>query len=365
VTSASRLDPVALERSFELAREQVADGTVPFAILAVATAEGLVRAEAFPGPRAPRVRLDTICLLASITKPVVATAILQLVAEGRVTLDDPIDRLLPGAVDPGRPPITIWHLLTHTSGIPDFDLENLLATRPDRRELLRRAGKADLRFAPGSRYEYVSSSFELLGAIVERVRGEALEATLRRTILRPLGMVDTTFAPSGRRSLRIAPLAAARGPDPAVGWEPRPTSLGEVRYFAGLSLAGAGLFATAGDLIRFGRAMLRGGELDGVRVLPRPFVELMTREQTVGGLGAAADPPAAEHYALGWGKPDPRTSPASPEAFGHGGLTCTRLWVDPRHDLVVVYLSGVLGLGHAPIDAALATVYAAIRDGRD
>jgi CubicO group peptidase (beta-lactamase class C family) len=363
VTPGRRLDVAALERPFDLAREQVADGTVPFAILAVATADGLVRAEAYAGPRAPRVRLDTICLLASITKPIVATAVLQLVAEGRVALDDGIDRYLPELVDPARQPVTIWHLLTHTSGIPDFDLEDLLATRPDRGELLRRAATAELRFAPGSRYEYVSSSFELLGAIVERARGERLEATLRRTILGPLGMADTTFAPSGRRSLRLAPLAAARGSDPASGWEPRSTSLGEVRYFAGLSLAGAGLFATAADLVRFGRAMLRGGELDGARILPRAYVELMTREQTVDGLGAATDPPASEHYALGWGKPDLRTSPASPDAFGHGGATCTRLWVDPAHDLVVVHLSGVIGITHRPLDTVLATVYAALRDG--
>jgi CubicO group peptidase (beta-lactamase class C family) len=83
----------------------------------------------------------------------------------------------------------------------------------------------------------------------------------------------------------------------------------------------------------------------------------------VGGLGAAADPPASEHYALGWGKPNPRTSPASPAAFGHGGATRTRLWVDPAHDLVVVHLSGVLGTPHRPLDAVLATVYAALRVG--
>lgn len=363
MTAVRRLDPAALERAFGLAREQVADGSVPFAILAVANADGVVRAEAFPGPRAPGIGLDSICLLASITKPVVATAIVQLVAEGRVALEDGIERYLPDLVPPGRPRVTVWHLLTHTSGIPDYDLEELLATRPDRRELLRRAAIAELRFAPGSRYEYVSSSFELLAAVIERLRRQPLEAALRRTILGPLRMADTTFAPSGRRLLRVAPLAAATGPEPSAGWVPRPASHGEARYFAGLALAGAGLFATAADIVRFGRAMLRGGELDGARILPPGYVELMTREQTIDGLGAAADPPASAHYALGWGKPDRLTSPASPAAFGHGGATCTRLWVEPDHDLVVVYLSGVVGIEPRPIDAVVATVYAALRDG--
>ncbi len=370
MTRGRRIDAVALGRAFDLAREQVADGTVPFAIVAVATADAVVRVEAFAGPRAPAVDLDSICLLASITKPVVATAIVQLVAEGRVALEDGIDRFVPDMVAPGRPRVTLWHLLTHTAGIPDYDPADLLATRPDRRELLRRAASADLRFEPGSRYEYVSSSFELLAAVIERVRGEHVEAALRDTLLGPLGMPDTTFAPTGSRFSRVAPLAAVPGPgsaptagsEPAADWAPRATSFDEARYFAGLALAGGGLFATAADLVRFGRALLRGGELDGERVLPPRFVELMTREHTAGVPGAAADPLRSDRYGLGWGKPNPLTSPASPAAFGHGGATCTRLWVDPGHDLVFVYLSGVMGTSRRPIDAVLATVYAAIRD---
>ncbi len=89
--------------------------------------------------------------------------------------------------------------------------------------------------------------------------------------------------------------------------------------------------------------MLRDGELDGARVLSRPFVRLMTREVTVGGLGAHEDPLVAHHYALGWGKPGV-ASPASPASFGHGGASGTRLWVDPEHDLVFAYLSGSWGL---------------------
>jgi CubicO group peptidase (beta-lactamase class C family) len=108
--------------------------------------------------------------------------------------------------------------------------------------------------------------------------------------------------------------------------------------------------------------MLRGGELDGARILPPAFVDLMTREQTTGELGAADDPARAHHYALGWGKPDPRTTPGSPAAFGHGGATTTALWIDPEHDLVVVYLSSVVGLVRRPFDRVLGAVYAALRN---
>ena len=127
----------------------------------------------------------------------------------------------------------------------------------------------------------------------------------------------------------------------------------------GLHLAGGGLWSRAEDVLRFGRAILRRGELDGVRVLSPAFVDLMTREVTVNGLGAATDVLRAEHYAVGWGKPGV-ASPASPSAFGHGGATGTRLWVDPAHDLVFVYLTGVWEMPHTPINAVHDAVYAAL-----
>ena len=94
-------------------------------------------------------------------------------------------------------------------------------------------------------------------------------------------------------------------------------------------------------------------------MLSPAFVELVTREVTVNGLGAATDVLRAEHYALGWGKPGV-ASIASPASFGHGGATGTRLWVDPAHDLVFVYLSGVWEMAHAPINAVHDAVYAAL-----
>ena len=132
-----------------------------------------------------------------------------------------------------------------------------------------------------------------------------------------------------------------------------------VAAYASLRLAGGGLWSTADDLLRFGRAMLRGGELDGVRVLGRPFVDLMTREVTVDGLGATADRLTDDHYAIGWGKPGP-ASPASPLAFGHGGVSGTRLWIDPAYDLVFVYLTGRLGRAREAIDEVELALYGSI-----
>ncbi len=359
MTVSAARDPRALDPAFERAAEQVADGTAPFVVLAVAGREGLVRAEAFPGPAAPGVDVTAICLLASITKPFVATGVMQLVANGQVGLTDEVARYVPAFAAAGKPPVTIWHLLSQTSGIEDFDLLQMLRGRAGRAELVRLAASAPISFAPGSRYEYVSSTFDLLGAVIERVTGESHAAYLWRTLWEPLGMLDTTFDPWDRAG-RVAPLAIGTPPGSDPPWVPDDRSDGERRAFSAMELPGAGLFSTAADLVRFGRAMLRGGELDGVRILAPAFVELMTREQTTGGIGSAADPLLTEHYALGWGKPHPRTSPASPSAFGHGGATGTRLWIDPGHDLVFVYLSGVWDYPPRAIDVVLHAAYAGL-----
>jgi CubicO group peptidase (beta-lactamase class C family) len=355
------LDPAALEPAFALARRQVADGAAPFTILAVATSAGLVRAEAALGPRAPRVDVEAVCLLASITKPIVALGVMQLVAEGRLGLLDEIARHIPEFARPGKPPVTTWHLLSHTSGLPDYDLAEIATGRPDHAALVRRACDADLSFAPGSRFAYCSISFDLLAELIERVTSERYPAYLRRRILEPLAMASTTFDPFVGLGDRMAPVFSTGVPGAMEREVPRDQELAELRHLASMALPGAGLWSSAGDLVRLGRAMLRGGELDGARILPPAYVALMTREQTVGGLGAAADPIRAAHHALGWAKPDSRTDPATPAAFGHSGATGTRLWIDPLHDLVVVYMTGAWGFPSARIDQVVQAVYAALR----
>jgi CubicO group peptidase (beta-lactamase class C family) len=346
----------ALAPAFDLAASQVADGTAPFVILAVADRDGILRAEAHAGPSAAGVGVGAACLLASITKPIVATGVMQLVADGRVALTDPVARYVPELADPEAGGITIWHLLTHTSGLADHDLDTILASGRGRAAVERSAVAAPVEFPPGSRYDYVSSTFDLLALVIERVTGSPYPTSLRRTVWEPLGMAHTTFDPS-TSGTAIAPTWRAT-PDADVPWEPIPMAARDA--FAALGLAGGGLWSTAGDLVRFGRAMLRGGELDGARVLPAAFVELMTREQTTDGLGAAPDPIHANHYALGWGKPDPHTTPGSSAAFGHGGVSGTRLWIDPAHDLIVVYLTGVWGYPLRPIDVVVQAVYSAL-----
>ncbi len=358
---AHRLDPDALDRAFALAARQVEDGTVPFVILGVANSAGVIRLGAVPPKDAPPVGASAVCLLASITKPIVTTAVMRLVEHGRFSLTAPLSTWLPELADTGRPPITAWHVLTHTTGLGEVDIEQLMLQGGDRAELLRRTIAQPQEAAPGSRFRYVTCTFDLLAEAVERATGTPFEQVLRDEVLDPLGMTDTRFDPRADLAVRMAPVAvggwgAAPGPqllDPA-------TASLLLSGYIGLRMGGGGLWSSAADLLRFGRAMLGGGELEGARVLAPAFVDLMTREVTVDGLGATPDRLTAEHYAMGWGTRG-AASPASPSAFGHGGMSGTRLWIDPAHDLVFVYLTGVWGLPTQPIDALQNAVYAAVR----
>ncbi|MFN8629528.1 MAG: serine hydrolase domain-containing protein [Chloroflexota bacterium] len=360
---ANALDRAALDHAVGVATARARAGELPFEIVGVANADGTIRLDAMTAPGAARrIGTNAVCLLASITKPIVATAAMRLVQDGVIGLRAPLADWLPELRDDARAAITPWHVLTHTTGIDEGSIEDLIRDGIDREALVAHV-LAMLPSRPlGSQYAYMTLPFELLAIAMERATGEDLTAILRRLVLEPLGMASTAFDP------RAAGLADRMAPVTVGSWEgtrllgsedPAVAAALVDRYSA-LRLAGGGLWSTADDLLRFGRAMLRGGELDGERVLSRVFVDLMTRETTVDGVGREANPLQNGAYALGWGKPGV-ASPASPSAFGHGGKSGTKLWIDPGHDLVYVYLSASWGMPSEVADPPLNAVYGALR----
>jgi len=356
------LDPIALDRAFDVAARRVHDGTIPFVILGVANAAGTVRLEAFSPPDGARIGSDAVCLLASITKPIVATATMRLAQDGRFGLGFPLSTWLPELrTADGRETITAWHVMTHTTGLEDEPLEDLLRRGIDRAGLLARTFAQPLSTPPGSRFHYATFTWDLLAVALERALDRPLETILRETLFEPLGMADTGFEPGHARAARVAPVTIGEWDGTRLTGTEDPMVAAAMRErFTSLRLAGGGLWSTASDLVRLGRAMVRGGELDGSRILAPAFWRLATREVTIDRLGATVDRLEGEHYAIGWGKPGP-TSPASPTAFGHGGASGTRLFVDPEHDLVVVYLTGSWGLPSVVMDETIGAVYAAVR----
>jgi len=277
-----------------------------------------------PEPRPMEV--DTVFDLASLTKPIAtATSIHKLAEQGRLDLDAPVQRYLPAFAASGKEGITVRHLLTHTGGLPPA---NSLADYADgveeaRARLLAIAPREE----PGASFTYTDVGFIVLGLLVEELSGVDVGTFARRELFSPLGMEETGFRPASPLAERAAVTEQREG-----RWmrgevhDPRAHALGGVAGHAGL-------FSTADDLARYARMLLRGGELDGVRVLAPETVERMTRPVPVpGGLRS-----------LGW---DVRTRFSShrgdlnsPRAFGHGGFTGTSIWIDPELDLFVIVLS--------------------------
>ncbi len=355
-TPPPRLDPTRLGRAFDLVARQVAEGRTTYAALAVARGEGVVRSAAYLHDEV----LDSPrrTAIASITKPVTATAILQLVEAGTLVLTEPLTTYLPefrpvapveSGVEPE--PITTWHVLTHTAGLTDAPNEFYLTVPPTLAAMVERLYRDRLRFLPGTAFAYASDSFYLLAELVARLSGNPFPEFVRDRIFEPLGMGATTFDPAvpGPASL---PLEGTLGP-PGVPYDFM------IAYFIALAAPGGGLWSTADDIVRFGQTMLAGGTLDGTRILGRPFVDLMTRHHTDGltELGTGRRPT----YGLGWARPGlGRGSPASPSAFGHKGASGSELIVDPAYDLVVVCLRNEWGVASTATDEVIQAVYAAL-----
>ena len=281
--------------------DPVESGKIPGVAALVAGESGIVYQGAF-GRRAidkpEPMTLDSVFRIASMTKAITATAAMQLVESGRIGLDQAIGELLPftrdvqvleGFDDTGQPrlrapagPVTVRHLLTHTSGygydIFNADLARFIETvgLPSIVSCRHDSLKVPLLFDPGTRWEY-GIGIDLAGRIVETVSGQDLEAYFRQHILGPLGMTDTGFRPTDAMQQRLAG-AHARGAD----GNPVPLEVESPRDPEFL-MGGGGLFSTAVDYMAFCRMLLGGGVLDGRRVLRPETLKLMS-ENHIGAL---------------------------------------------------------------------------------
>ena len=356
-----------LSAAWECAAAAVRDGAVPSAVMGVADASGTLEVRAFPGPAEPALTTDSLFFLASVTKPIVATAVMQLVDEGRLDLHAPILRVVPEFQGPGKEAVTAWHVLTHTSGVPDVDQAVLRRSRPSAAQMLQRVCREPLSFEPGSRYSYASDSFYLLAAAITRLTGMPFPEALRRRVLAPVGAFDVSFDPRAKRSQMVLVHGIPLGN--------RLVRELILRFLARATLPGGGLWGNAEDLLRFGRAMLPLESGAGPRLLSQAGIGEMTREQTSGIVEISADgTERVPHYALGWGKPNPNGTapsvlgtppdtavrvPASVSSFTHGGAAGTRLWIDPDRELVFVFLTNQWGVSDAAMFSSLAEVYKA------
>ena len=289
---------ISLDAVSAPADQAVREGLLHCAIVAIGDASGLLGLKVIPGPEQPTMADDSLFFLASVTKPIVATATMQLVDEGRLDLHAPIQRVLPEFRGEHKDRVTAWHVLTHTSGVPDMDIDILRRKRPDAQWLFEHVCATPLSFEPGSRYAYGSDSFYLLAALISRLTGMPFPDALRRRVLLPVGARDVSFDPryARRRIMTVH----------GVPLRNRIVRELTLRFVARATLPGGGLWGTAEDLIRFGVALLPIETSAGPRILSQAAIDEMTREQTrrrPGDLSRRHHPGATLRARLGQTRP--------------------------------------------------------------
>ena len=359
---AAGLDTTRLARIAGLVNEAIAAKETPGAVVVFGRGDQVVYRQAFGHravePAVETMTADTIFDLASLTKVVATTtAVMMLVEDGRIRLNDRVAAYIKGFERYGKGGITIRHLLTHVSGLrPDLDMSLEFASYE---EGIARAIEEVPTSPPGERFVYSDINFILLGEIVHRVSGQALDRFCRARIFEPLGMRDTMFKPPAELLPRIAPTEKCT----QYGWpcdQPGGAILRGVVHDPTarrmLGVAGhAGLFSTAADLGVFCRMLLGGGRVGNVRILSPLTVAKMTSPIDLGG---------GQVRGLGW---DIDSSYSSNRgellplgSFGHTGFTGTSLWIDPLTRTWIVFLSNRVhpdGKGDVtPLRAKIATV---------
>jgi CubicO group peptidase (beta-lactamase class C family) len=300
----------------------------------------------------PTIRDDAIFLIASITKPIVATGVLMLIERGLLSLGDRVNGIIPEFGGTGRYAITLRHLLTHTSGLPDM-LPNNRKLRVDQKPLsafVEGTCAVTPDFQPGHGVQYQSMGFALLGEIITRVTGKSCATFLQDELFQPLGLTDTVLGtpddwyegdePKIDRiaELRVPPEQREIEPgDPADwGWNSR--------YWRSLGAPWGGLLTTPADLARLARLWLCEGTLDGKRILSPAGVRSATRNQ----LAPMRDVPEQDRRCRPWGLSWRLNWPAhsanfgdflGPRTYGHWGATGTALWIDPDLDSYAIVLT--------------------------
>ncbi|WIV53147.1 serine hydrolase domain-containing protein [Amycolatopsis nalaikhensis] len=323
------------------------------------------------------VETDTLWRIFSMTKPITSVAAMMLAEEGLLELDDPISRWLPEfaaprvfvkgsalkpLTEPATSPIRVWHLLTHTAGLTygfhhghPVDAMYRAAgfewgTPPglDLAACCERWAALPLVFQPGAEWNY-SVATDVLGRVVEVVSGQPLDEFFASRIFAPLGMTDTGFVASSPSRL-----AALYVPDPGSGRAVRNDAFGRLGTSQPTCLSGGGgLVSSAADYWRFTEMLLRGGELDGERLLSPRTVSLMASNHLPGhvdleafGRPLFAEMPFDGHgFGLGFSvleDPVKARTLSSEGEFAWGGAASTAFWVDPDEDLTVGFYTQLL-----------------------
>ena len=364
-TSTRRLDPARLSRITTRMQSLVDEGAIVGAVTLVGVpGRGLsVRAVGFQDLEARKpMRSDTIFDVRSVTKVVTAIGVMTLVEEGKLVLNDPVEKYLPEFKKAGaQTPITIHHLLTHTSGLPfsrPAEIEDITIKR-DRTlaEVVTLLAKQEPEFTPGTQFRYASSGFAIIGRVIEVVSGKPYEQFIKERVFDPLGMNDSFFFIPAEKRNRIAALYRRQD-----GKLQRWPEIEEYTKRAKYPAPEFGMYSTAIDLAALCEMMLHGGTFRGRRILSPLSVVAMTSNHTMDLRSAITQRPA--YQGLGWGLTGdplsdfPLTSAGS---YGHNGAFGSIIWIDPKEGLVRIFLEHLFGAG-SEVNIFMAMAGAAVVD---
>ena len=321
--------PGPFSAATRLIQEQVESGLVGAAALLVAR-NGKIEVEQGFGSLSRKAgakpcRTDSVFLVASISKPVTAMAVMKLVDQGRIALHDPAQKYLPEFTGDGRERITVRNLLSHTSGLPDMLPDNveLRKRHAPLTEFVSGALRTPLLFPPGTRVSYQSMGILLASEIVQRVSGMPLDRFLQREVFGPLKMRHSSMG-IGKRKIEdtvqcdLPARGELRMQDSDASWSWNST------YWRNLGVPWGGMHTTVGDIHRLLQAMLEKG---------RPILQPAIGESMITNQNEQLDKP----WGLGWAVGENALfDGASAKVFGHSGATGTLCWADPSRKLTFV-----------------------------
>jgi CubicO group peptidase (beta-lactamase class C family) len=280
---------------------------------------------------APPTEPDTVYIVASISKPIAVSALMLLVERGEVVLSHRVQRYLPEFEGKHKEQARVWHLLSHTSGLPDQVPENrkLREAHAPLSQFVAAALKTPLLFEPGKGFGYQSMGTLLAGEIVERVTKRRLRDFLRDEIFQPLGMTRSSLGLGGLRVEQTAIYQTGRDTEAVRSWG------ANTPYWRDIGHPWGGVHSTAGDLAILLQTFLDGGAYGSTRLFSPTTVAAMTRDHN-----RALDAP----WGLGWALRDSKVWNAfgdlgSARTFGHVGATGTVAWADPDRQLLCVLLT--------------------------
>ena len=347
-------------------------------------------------------REDSLFRIYSMTKPITTTAAMILYEEGKLQLDDPVEKYLPafknkkvlvdGELIDATHAITIRELMSHTAGLTygifgnsvidqkyrvamfgeghQFSFNNTTINADASKiktldDLVSAIGPIPLQYQPGTQWVY-SLSVDILGAVIEKVSGQSLDAFMLERLFKPLRMNDTFFEVPKEKLQRFGTLQAKDAGGKLMVIDRPKTSdfANNVTFFSG----GGGLVSSAMDYLRYSQMMLNGGELDGIRILSPTTIDLMTRDQLTQSARLGYDPRPGimgdVSFGLGFGLAvkAPRVRSGSKGSYRWAGIAGTDFWIDPKEDLTAMILVQMMGYPPALRNEFKTLVYQAITE---